>query len=161
MSENYSSLLLRESVADEMSRELREQMALLSRHIESLLPLLKAEPWCPQPTSAQLTALLQLLREHGPQVAELPPDWQRLPEHRAYLSALHQLHAAVLQNQAALDGARRPAQALAERLELAAWRAMGDGLLLVDLHDGTALGDLAEIDPRPWWRKLRAWFRRR
>jgi hypothetical protein len=159
MSQGYSSRLLRESVDDEVSRELREEMAALSRQIEAVLPLMTVQGWDAVAAGACIEQLQDVLRAHGPQVAELGPDWQRLPEHRSYLSSLHQLQAATVPCGLVVQTGQLPALELVQRFELAAWRAMGDGLLLVDLHDGTALGDLASAGPAPrWWQRIQSWL---
>ncbi len=130
------SQFLRAAVADEQSAQVTDSMALVAAHIEALAGFLVH----PRNTDSaaqlaeRLEGLRSALREHAMLLEELDPAWRGLYEHKAYLAALNHFR-----DQVALwlqDAAEPDAPPLgAVEFELNAWRVLGLGALMIDVHD--------------------------
>jgi hypothetical protein len=113
-----------------------------------------------------LVDLLTVLRQHRQTVTSLSATWRELPEHANYVVALNNFR--LLLNQWLMERSVEKTKAvqLAE-FEALAWRTLGDGMLLMDVHQQLAARAFsetsqAELDGGPrtqkaqtWWSKLR------
>ncbi|MEJ8835082.1 hypothetical protein [Ramlibacter sp. AN1133] len=162
------SNFLRGAIADEDSRLFSESMAQLAQQAETVVAGLRASRHRDD-ASPLLMDMLTVLREHRAFVVNLGLDWRGLYEYAAYLQTLNNfrvligqwlLHSAPWDDELGLT---------AEDFELAAWRTMGEGMLLVDMYEqwltredpDEQRSELGEL-PAPqvarvlqWWHKLR------
>jgi hypothetical protein len=160
------SQFLRDSVADEDSRQLSEGMGQLAGRIEAIIAALRKSH--ERATVApMLVDLLTVLRAHRNQVVNLSPPWRGLYEYAGYLQALNNFR--VLIGQWLLAGGSASAELPlgAEDFELVAWRTLGEGMLLIDMYEQWAaqetpaestLGEPPEPQVQRairWWHKLR------
>ncbi|MDP2818465.1 MAG: hypothetical protein Q8O29_09350 [Polaromonas sp.] len=158
---------LRSAMADEESLQLADGMGGLSVSIEAVLSRLKP-PGGPAEAATQLIDLMTTLREHRALVIGLSPAWRGLYEYASYLAALNNFR--VLIGQWLLPpghGDAVPVQDIGlEDFELIAWRTLGEGMLLIDMHEqlrgqmpvesesGTL--DATQLErARSWWGRLR------
>ena len=160
------SQFLRNSVADEDSRQMSESMGQLSMHIEGIIDSLRVNQ-DRNTVAPQLVDFLTVLREHRNLVVNLALPWRALYEYAAYLQALNNFR--VLLGQWLLAGGTQSADLLltAEDFELVAWRTLGEGVLLIDMYEECVSGAQQETSsPGPlevtrvaralqWWNKLR------
>jgi hypothetical protein len=161
------SEFLRSAIADEDSRELSENMALLAQHSEAIIAGLRLSRRRTA-IGPMLMDLLTVLRSHRNEVVALPLAWRGLYEYAAYLQALNNFR--VLAGQWLLEGASPEAELslTAEDFELVTWRTLGEGMLLIDMYEqwcareqqGQASALAALEDPRlaravQWWKRLR------
>jgi hypothetical protein len=162
------SNFLRAAIADEDSRVFSESMGQLASHAEAVVAALRVSRQR-DTASPVLMDMLTVLREHRTLVVNLGLLWRGLYEYAAYLQALNNFR--VLIGQWLLHAAPWDDDlgVTAEHFELAAWRTLGEGMLLVDVYEQwllredpdeprSALGEL----PAPqvarvlqWWHKLR------
>lgn len=164
---------LRSAMADEESLQLAEGMGVLSVGIEAVLTRLKP-PAGPTDAATQLMIdLMTTLREHRALVVGLSPAWRGLYEYAAYLAALNNFRVLIGQwllptgqSEAAHE---MPAQDIPlEDFELVAWRTLGEGMLLIDMHEhlrgqmpveseaeSGALDATRLERARSWWGRLR------
>ena len=161
------SQFLRGAVADEESRQLSESMAHLAGQIEAILALLGQGRERVR-VAPPLMDLLGNLRTHRQMVVHLGPPWRKLYEYPSYLHALNNFRALVSQ-WLVEGGADTPELALtAEDFQLVAWRALGEGILLIDMYEqratrgdapeSSSMGELAPDGVQravQWWRRLR------
>lgn len=161
---------LRESLADEESRQVGESMAELATQVEVLIDSLK-QGKTRTVVAPLLVDLLTVLRVHRHQVVGLGVAWRGLYEYAGYLQALN--HFRVLIGQWLLEGGPRSAELLlnAEDFELIAWRTLAEGLLMIDVYEQSLQRDRQEQEQQQsglgalsepqveraiqWWKRLR------
>lgn len=161
------SQFLRTSIADEESRQFSEGMGQLAAHIEAIVAGLRLSRDRAS-VAPMLVDLLDVLRAHRQLVVGLGLHWRELYEYAAYLQVLNNFR--VLVGQWLLDGGHRSRELplTAADFELVAWRALGEGLMLIDMYEQLIAGDRDEqvsglgalSEPQVeramgWWRKLR------
>ena len=159
------SQFLRGAIADEDSRILSESMAQLALNAEAVAAALRLSRKR-DAVAPLLMDMLTVLRDHRALVVNLGLAWRGLYEYAAYLQALNNfrvligqwlLHAGPWDDELAVT---------AEDFGLVAWRAMGEGMLLVDMYeqwlqreeDTSQLAALEEPQlekVRQWWSRLR------
>ncbi len=154
------SNFLRAAVADEQSMQVTDNMAEVAAHIEVVAGFLVH----PRNTdsAAQLVQVLDglrtVLRDHAIQLDALDGAWQGLYEFNAYVGALNHFR-----DQVALwlEDAREPeAPPLgAVEFELNAWRMLGLGALLIDVHDQPITSE-PEPPPAGLVARARSWLAR-
>ena len=160
--QNFSELsnFLRSAVADEESLQMGDSMGLLASQIEAIVAKLK------QGAGRDVVAplfmdLLTVLREHRQLVIGLSTPWRGLYEYASYLAALNNFR--VLIGQWLVE--RGPPVALAD-FELMAWRALGEGMLMIDMYEQWRAQEKQDSNPadlddsrvaraKSWWDKLR------
>ena len=154
------SSFLREGLADEDSRELRETLSDLSQGMEAVLQARRARQ-----DVALLLPLVQQLNEsaqaHQVRLSNLGPAWQVMYEFAAYQRTLLGLRGSLQAWQRALQVRSRTEARLFQQFEQRAWRTLGEGLLLVDLYEqgGHLHSDAPEPPSRPLWlQRLRQWL---
>ena len=110
-------------------------------------------------------ALLRGVRQHQFFLTGLESAWYALYSFDAYQHAQAELSAAVLDWRQALEGGSPTEANCFQRLELLAWRSLGEGMLLVDIYQH-GNGPLSEVPPPPLgycsaaWLWLRSWWQR-
>jgi hypothetical protein len=157
------SQFLRSAVADEESLQVGESLQVLAIQIEALLTLMQQRGGERPPISMALIDLLGDLRTHRVLLLALSADWHRFYEFDAHFAALN--HFRILVTQWAMDATlpQYAAPALND-FDLAAWRVLGAGSLLLDVYEqsrkAAALADREPMSSTPWAR-WRAWWERR
>ena len=153
------SRFLREGVADEDSRQLRDSLGALSSLIDEAVRTRRNSTDTAEITR-RVVALSQGAREHQLFLTGLGSAWHALYEFGAYQRALRELRNAVTQWQQALERRSPQEGARFDQFELLAWRTLGEALLLVDMyeHQSDPNADLADAEPQ---RKVSAWYRAR
>ncbi len=158
------SQFLRSAVADEESLQVGESLQALAVQIEALVALLQPRATEPQPLSLALINLVGDLRAHRALLLGLGADWHSNYEFDAHFAALN--HFRILATQWAMEAAppRNRAPALSD-FDLAAWRVLGAGSLLLDVYEQSRLAaaEIADADrlPPSVWSRWRAWWKRR
>jgi len=128
------SQFLRAALADEESLQLSESLQGLAISIESLAARLRQSDEAAQQLAHRFQALLELLRVHRQLLQELGGHWQGFDEFSAHATALAHFQTQALQWQK--DAASPSVQVpLLHDFELAAWRVLGAGALLLDVHE--------------------------
>jgi hypothetical protein len=152
------SRFLREGVADEESRELRESLGLMSQLIDEAVRARRGGA-DPEAILACVATLVRALREHQLLLTGLGSAWHALYEFGAYQRALRELRNAIAAWQQMLERRSAKEGASFDHFELLAWRTLGEALLLIDMyeHQSDPLSDLPDV-PR---RKVSAWHRAR
>lgn len=156
------SQFLRSAVADEESLQVGESLQALAVQIEALAAMLQ-RPGDPYNLSTGLINLVGDLRTHRALLLALGGDWHSNYEFDAHFAALNQFR--ILVTQWAMEAAppRHVVPALAD-FDLAAWRVLGAGSLLLDVYEQsratTALQDEERVPPSVWSR-WSAWWKRR
>ena len=157
------SRFLREGVADEDSRQLRDSLSALSTHIDDAV----RERRTTTDTAAitrRVVSLAQCAREHQLFLTGLGSAWHALYEFGAYQRALRELRNAVTAWQQALEQRNTRESACFDQFELLAWRTLGEALLLVDMyeHQSEPVSELPgdEPPPRSALQRAAAWLRR-
>lgn len=162
------SRFLRSGVADEDSRQLRDSIGALAHRIDESIRVRRTAPAkAADADTAEITRqaaeLLKCVREHQFFVTGLGSAWHGLYEMGAYQSALRGLARAADAWHAAL-AERNPREGAAfDRVELLAWRTLGEGLMLIDMyeHSESAHSEPGESAPLPvrWWQRALARLR--
>jgi hypothetical protein len=158
------SQFLRSAVADEESLQVGESLQALAVQIEALVAMLQQRNKEPRPLSLALINLVGDLRTHRALLLGLSDDWHSNYEFDAHFSALN--HFRILVTQWAMDAAppRNSAPVLAD-FDLAAWRVLGAGSLLLDVYEQSRLATAAvppeERKPPSVWGRWSAWWKRR
>lgn len=161
------SRFLRSGVADEESRQLRDGVAQLAQSIDEALRTRRAvRPGAERAGAPEITrlalALGHCVREHLYLLTSLGSAWHALYELGAYQTALRSLARAIEAWHGALAQGHPRESAAFNRVEVLAWRTLGEGLLLIEMYEhGDGLhSEPAEPAPRrgPWQRALR-WLR--
>ncbi len=156
------SQFLRSAVADEESLHVGESLQALAVQIEALAALLQ-RPGDQANLSTGLINLVGDLRTHRALLLALGGDWHSNYEFDAHFAALNQFR--ILVTQWALEAAppRHVIPALAD-FDLAAWRVLGAGSLLLDVYEQsrTAMSKQdEERAPPSVWSRWSAWWKRR
>ncbi|MBC5786014.1 hypothetical protein H8N03_23955 [Ramlibacter sp. USB13] len=161
------SNLLRSELADEDSRQLSEDMQHLALQAEGVAAGLRLDRRR-EYAAPLLMDMLNVLRDHRTLVVNLGLDWRGLYEYAGYLQALNNFR--VLIGQWLLDvdpWGSGELHVTPEEFTLVAWRTLGEGTLLVDVHEqwlareeaaGSDFGALTEPQKEralQWWQKLR------
>jgi hypothetical protein len=166
---NFAQLsnFLQKSAADEETAKLSASMGELSQAVEAVGAQLKLKRGAPQALGPLLVSLLTALRKHRSTVVALSPSWRGLYEYAAYLAALNNFR--VLVGQWVLErnlagGAGEEAASL-DDFEMIGWRTLGEGMIMMDMHEQARAAaqsptDIIPIDERlsqakSWWHKLR------
>ena len=158
------SRFLREGVADEDSRQLRDSLGALSTQIDEAVRA-RRDSTDTDDITRRVVALSQCAREHQLFLTGLGSAWHALYEFGAYQRALRELRNAVTQWQQALERRSSQESACFDQFELLAWRTLGEALLLIDMyeHQSDPNADLADGElPRKVsaWHRARAWLAR-
>lgn len=156
------SQFLRSAVADEESLQVGESLQALAVQIETLSSLLQQGHGDSNRLSTALINLVGDLRTHRALLLGLGVDWHRFFEFDAHFAALN--HFRILVTQWAMEAAppSRAVPALAD-FDLAAWRVLGAGSLLLDVYEQSKVGALAADETLvvpSFWVRWRAWLKR-
>jgi hypothetical protein len=157
------SQFLRSAVADEESLQVGESLQVLAVQIEALVTLMQVTAEERPPLALALINLVGDLRTHRVLLLGLGADWHRFYEFDAHFVALN--HFRILVTQWAMDAAppRHAVPALTD-FDLAAWRVLGAGSLLLDVYEQARKAD-ASADDAPMvstvWARWSAWWERR
>ena len=145
---------------------MRESVGALAQAIDEAVRARRARKDTAQITR-RAAALAQGVRDHQFFLTSVDSAWHALYEFGAYQSALRELRKAVdawhksLENRSSREGAGF------DRMELLAWRTLGEGMLLIDMYEqgGQSLSEppAALHGPAPgawgrvmgWWQRLR------
>jgi hypothetical protein len=128
------SQFLRSAVADEESLQVGESLQALAVQIEALVVMLQPSGHARPPLALALINLVGDLRTHRLLVLGLGADWHRFYEFDAHFAALN--HFRILVTQWAMDAAPpRHAKPALTDFDLAAWRVLGAGSLLLDVYE--------------------------
>jgi hypothetical protein len=158
------SQFLRSAVADEESLQVGESLQALAVQIEALVAMLQQRPIEPRPLSIALINLVGDLRTHRALLLALGADWHSNYEFDAHFAALN--HFRILVTQWAMDAAppRNSVPVLSD-FDLAAWRVLGAGSLLLDVYEQSRLAAASMPDevrsPPSTWGRWSAWWKRR
>ncbi|MGV3493873.1 MAG: hypothetical protein ACO1OY_08400 [Ramlibacter sp.] len=125
---------LRTAIADEEAQQFSDGMRALLEQAEPVVAALQASR-SRLGMAPLLMDLLTALRAHHAQVQALGPAWHGFYEYAGYLQSLNQWRTLVGES-------LRPAAAWDDELPLtaddlrqAAWRTLGDGMLLLELYE--------------------------
>lgn len=156
------SQFLRSAVADEESLQVGESLQALAIQIEALATLLQQRGGNPDRLATALIDLVGDLRTHRALLLALGVDWHRFFEFDAHFVALN--HFRILVTQWAMDAAppNRTAPAAAD-FDLAAWRVLGAGSLLLDVYEQSKKSAIETDAARPvltFWSRWHAWWKR-
>jgi hypothetical protein len=159
------SRFLREGVADEESRQMRDSMVVLAQAVDTAVRSRRARSDAVDITR-HAAALVQAVRAHQLFLTGLGSAWHSLYEFGAYQNALRELRRAVESWHKALVQRGADEGAGFDRMELLAWRTLGEGLLLIDMYEqgGQAHSEPPPRERRPqglWVRALNWWGRAR
>jgi hypothetical protein len=157
------SRFLREGVADEDSRQLRDSLGALSMQIDEAVHIRRTST----DTTAiarRVLALSHCAREHQLLLTGLGSAWHALYEFGAYQRALRELRNAITDWQQMLQRRSPKERASFDQFELLAWRTLGEALLLIDMFEHQSnpqseLQDGAPLRKPSALQKLRAWLR--
>jgi len=158
------SQFLRSAVADEESLQVGESLQALAVQIEALVTMLQQRNIDPAALALALINLVGDLRTHRALLLALGADWHSNYEFDAHFSALN--HFRILVTQWAMEAAppRHAVPALAD-FDLAAWRVLGAGSLLLDVYEQSRAGTASTLDEEraspSVWSRWSAWWNRR
>lgn len=143
------SRFLREGVADEDSRQLRDSLGALAQQIDEAVRTRRTSTDTTLITQ-RVAALGRIAREQQLLLTGLGSAWHALFEFAAYQRALRDLRHAIHDWRKALDERSAREGACFEQFELLAWRTLGEALLLIDLyeHQSELPDDTVEV-PQP------------
>lgn len=157
--------MMRESAnSDAEAIALAEGMGKLSKRVEAISPKLES-PQSAKSIGPELVQLLTELRQHRQAIIQLDVTWRELPEYANYNVALNNFR--LLLNQWLMERSVNKDQAVQfDDFEALAWRTLGEGMLLLDMHrhlSARAFSETSqsELEPRrteqasDWWNKLR------
>jgi hypothetical protein len=112
-----------------------------------------------------LVDLLTALRKHRQLVVSLSEIWRTLYEYAAYLAALNNFRVLVGQwlVERNISGDQ---EVVIEDFEMIGWRTLGEGLMMIDMHEQAMTQSLSESQEAPldesrlaraknWWGQLR------
>ena len=159
------SRFLREGVADEDSRQMRDSVGALAQVIDEAVKVRHARHEAALVTQ-HAQGLVGTVREHQRFITGLGSAWHALYEFGAYQSALRELRRAAEDWLKALERRSSREGAAFDRVELLAWRTLGEGVLLIDMYEqgGTSLlSGVPESSPPPGatpWMRMAAWWKR-
>lgn len=157
------SQFLRSAVADEESLQVGESLQALAVQIEAVVAMLQQRNLEPRPLSLALINLVGDLRTHRAMLLALGADWHSNYEFDAHFAALN--HFRILVTQWAMEAAppRNGVPALAD-FDLAAWRVLGAGSLLLDVYEQARTATTLTVEervPPSVWSRWSAWWSRR
>ena len=157
------SRFLREGVADEDSRQLRDSLGALSMQIDEAVRI-RRNSTDTTAIARRVTTLSHCAREHQLFLTGLGSAWHALYEFGAYQRALRELRNAIADWQQMLERRSPKESASFDQFELLAWRTLGEALLLIDMyeHQSNPQSDLQDAAPPrkvSAFQKMRAWFR--
>ncbi len=157
------SQFLRSAVADEESLQVGESLQVLAVQIEALVGMLQHRGNERPSLALALINLAGDLRTHRVLLLTLGSDWHRFYEFDAHFVALN--HFRILVTQWAMEAAPpgHGVPALTE-FDLAAWRVLGAGSLLMDVYEQSQNAAAAADDDSSAatvWGRWSAWWARR
>lgn len=155
------SRFLREGVADEESRQLRDSLGALSTQIDETVRTRRTSTDL-EAIARRVAALVQCAREHHLFLTGLGSAWHALYEFGAYQSALRELRNKLARWQQLLERRSPQEKAGFEQFELVAWRTLGEALLLIDMYEQQS-GPQSELPEAPArkasvWQRAKAWL---
>ena len=159
-----ASRFWRDAWADEELRDWRASLGALAQCVENALQA-RQQSRDAEDTIGHADALLRGVRQHQFFLTGLESAWHALYSFDAYQNAQEELSVAVLDWREALEERSPNEGECFERVELLAWRSLGEGVLLVDIYEH-GNGPLSEVPPAPLgrcgaaWLRLRAWWQR-
>lgn len=159
-----TSRFWRDAWADEELRDWRASLGALAQCVESALQA-RQQSRDAEDIIGHADALLRGVRQHQFFLTGLESAWHALYSFDAYQNAQEELSVAVLDWREALEERSANEGECFERVELLAWRSLGEGVLLVDIYEH-GNGPLSEVPPAPLgrcgaaWLRLRAWWQR-
>ena len=158
------SRFLREGVADEDSRQLRDSLGVLSTQIDEAVRTRRTSTDTTEITR-RVVALSHSAREHQLFLTGLGSAWHALYEFGAYQRALRELRNAIADWQSMLEQRSTKESASFDQFELLAWRTLGEALLLIDMYEQGSRGEGAAEPPVPsrsrsWWQRALRWVGR-
>ena len=158
------SRFLREGVADEDSRQLRDSLGALSTQIDEAVRTRRTSIDTAD-IMRRVVTLSHCAREHQLFLTGLGSAWHALYEFDAYQRALWELRNAITDWQQMLERRSTRESASFDQFELLAWRTLGEALLLIDMyeHQSDPSSDLLdEAPPRKLsaLQRARTWLRR-
>lgn len=147
-------------MADEESLQLGEGLQIIAAQIEQVAAVLREPPADRTAVARSLMELLDLLREYRHLAQDMGEDWHASYEFKAHFRALTQFRSLVTR----WASEAGPPQCLppdGAEFELAAWRLLGAGALLLDAFEQTGPkpahpdrdDENAQDDPS-WWGRL-------
>jgi hypothetical protein len=155
------SRFLREGVAHEDSRQLRDSLGPLSLQIDEVIRL-RRNGTDAHAITRRVVDLARCARQHQLFLTELGAAWHALYEFDAYQRVLRELRDAIAAWQQALEHHSPREQACFRLFELLAWRTLGEALLLIDIYEQPAdtHSDVPYALPQrlSGWQRVRAWF---
>ena len=153
------SQFLREGMADEATREMRDSLSALSQQIEALVQARRKR--------VDVAALIPLgraladsARVHQRLMNGLGTPWQSLYEFAAYQRDLRRLRDALDAWLLVLEQHSRRERRVFQQFEQRAWRTLGGALLLIDMYEQSSTWPQQVLPVRSpsWWQRLRAWL---
>jgi hypothetical protein len=160
------SALLHSSAGDAESAQLSSSMGELAQSIEAVNASL-SQPQDGAAVGPLLVSLLAALRKHRSHVVGLSPSWRGLYEYASYLAALNNFRVLIGQWLLERNVAGEAAVAI-EDFEMIGWRTLGEGMLMIDMHQqlraDAAASDPTDLMPvddsriakaKSWWSKVR------
>ncbi len=155
---------LRTMTSDDASLRLSDGMGELSKAIEGVVQALAAQQTAAM-IGPKLIELLSAVRKHRQLVVGLGESWRMLYEYAAYLAALNNFRLLIGQwlVERSITGDHK---LVLDDFEMIAWRTMGEGLLMLDMHEQARTTAMADLSPdtedeshlkraKQWWGKLR------
>ena len=159
-----NSHLWLDALADEELQQWRASLSALAERVEGAIQA-RQQSAVTERTIDAADALLRGVRQHQFFLTGLESAWHALYSFDAYQNAQEELSVAVLDWREALEERSPNEGECFERVELLAWRSLGEGVLLVDIYEH-GNGPLSEVPPAPLgrcgaaWLRLRAWWQR-
>jgi len=157
------SNFLRGAIADEDGRQFSEQLGRLAAQADVVVAALARSRERAQVAPA-LMDLMTVLREHRAMVLDLGLAWRSLYEHAGYLQSLTSFRSLIGEWLLPAAPWEREIAVTAEDFRQLAWRTLGDGMLLLDMHEQwqrhegdsePAVREPQRERLRQWWQKLR------
>lgn len=155
---------LRSMASDDQSVKLSEGMGELSAAIEKVGKALSARKGGAT-IGPLLVDLLTAVRRHRQLIVGLGESWRLLYEYGAYLAALNNFRVLIGQwlVERNISGDN---QVVIEDFEMIGWRTLGEGLLMIDIHEQARVQVMQESGDEPidesrlarakqWWGQLR------
>jgi hypothetical protein len=157
------SQFLRSAVADEESLQIGESLQALAVQIETLVAILQRREGEYPPLAMALINLVGDLRAHRVLLLALGDDWHRFYEFDAHFAALNQFRISVTHWAMEAAPPNFSVPPLTE-FDLAAWRVLGAGSLLLDVYEQSRKAEIAaneEPASATLWGRWNAWWTRR
>ncbi len=156
--------MLKTGASDQETVDLAQSMGRVAALVEKIAPQLASASGAIG-IGPLLVDLMASLRQHRQTVTQLGITWRDLPEHANYVVALNNFR--LLLNQWLMERAVNKLDIVQfAEFEALAWRTLGDGMLMMDIHQQFAARSFsetsqAELEPQRtekannWWNKLR------